>query len=309
MTGSGRREPVFILGLHRSGTTYLNQVLAEALPLTGLTAYHVLRFDRLLAWRREGREEEERRALEAMFRGWGMDTRRIDDVRLGPDMPEEYGWILRRRGGSFRTGARTGPVLAEVVRTLSRLGPPDQAVLLKNPWDSGRAGEILSVIPRARFIFLRRDPPAVAASQWRVARYFGRCRDRYAEELFRGIPFGRSWLRIQRGIRAAAGERLHGAVALARILRDIPRQMAGLEASWAALPEDRRLSVEYEELAGDPSAVIRRAAEFLGLDPRTAAPRTPPRRRGLPPPPEIRRVEARLLRRLRRAGLGLRPPV
>ncbi len=297
-----RPRPVFILGLHRSGTTFLDQRLAAGLPVAPLTVLGVVRYDRLLDLHDSGALGEAGRALDETFRGWGMDTRRIDEVALSHDMPEEYGWILRRRAGSFRVNRRTAPVLDEICRKLHRIHPEASAVLLKNPWDAGRGARLLAIFPEARFIVIRRDPVAIVNSQFRVARYFGGTRDRFIELLFRGIPFGRTWLRVQRVVRRAGGPLLHARIALARILRDVARETERLEASWRALPEPRRMAVDYESLVRDPDEVLARAGAFLGLPVRPDRARVPAKPRDPALLPEVAAVEAIFRRRLEKMG-------
>ena len=94
-------RPVFILGLHRSGTTFLYGILSRALPVAILTAHRVIDYDRLLLQHKEGSSAMAERRFHGLFRSWDMPTRGIDDVPLSYAMPEEYGWILRRRAGSF----------------------------------------------------------------------------------------------------------------------------------------------------------------------------------------------------------------
>jgi hypothetical protein len=272
-----------------------------------LTAYHVLHYERLLQQHREGTAEAVRRELEEAFGRWGMSTRGIDDVPLSPAMPEEYGWVLRRKAGSFRTHPATLPLLDEICRKLQYLSPTAAAVLQKNPWDTGRVAVLRSGFPEARFLFLQRDPVAIVNSQLRVARYFGETIDPYAKALFRGIPSGRVWLRVQRTAHRCAGPRLYRRIALRRILNDVPRELARLEASWALVPEDRRLALEYRSLVRDPLGAIERAAAFLGLALKRDFALAEPKPRDPTLLPEVAAAAAAFRRRLRERGIAQSP--
>jgi hypothetical protein len=299
-------RPVFIIGLHRSGTTFLYQTITSVFPVASLTVYHVVNYDRILRHHHEGTAAAVQRELDGLFRSWHMATRRMDDVALSQAMPEEYGWILRRWAGAFHTNAKTAPLLDEICRKLKFLAPSAGAVLLKNPWDTGHVSELLAHFPDARFIFLQRDPAAIVNSQFRVARQFSEHLNPFVDLLFRGIPFGRTWLWWQRAVRKAAGAELHGRIALRLILRDATRELSRFETSWNVVPPERRVALDYEGLVRDLSAALEKVAFFLGLAPqRDALPEKPHPR---PPTllPEVAAAEAAFRRRLRERGIAQR---
>jgi hypothetical protein len=260
-----RAKPVFILGLHRSGTTWLYQMIAGALPVALLTAHRVVDYDRILTLHREGSTAAAERKFDDLVQSWHMATRGIDAVPLSHAMPEEYGWILRRTAGAFYVNSRTAPVLDELCRKLQYLTPSAGAVVLKNPWDSGYAEDLLAYLPDARFIFLRRDPVAIVNSQFRIAKLHGGRRDPYLDLLLEGIPLGRAWVRLQRILRRALGASFYGRMALRYIFRDVARELVRLETSWKAVPANRRRALNYADLLSDPDGAIDKVAGFLSL--------------------------------------------
>lgn len=300
-------RPVFIIGLHRSGTTFLYQTLTNTFSVASLTAYHVLHYDRVLLQHREGTATAAREKLDGLFRSWGMATRRIDDVALSHAMLEEYGWVLRRHAGVFHTNARTAPLVDEICRKLHILTPSAEAVLLKNPWDAGHAGDLLAHFHDARFIFMQRDPVAIVNSQFRFARYSGLTKDPYLHMLLGGIPLGRTWMRLQRAVRKAAGGSWHGRIALSYILRDVTRGLGRLEASWTAVPPRRRVALDYSSLVRDPDGTLEKVARSLGLSPRRDRVRVEPNPRDPTLLPEVAAAEAGFRRRLSEKGITQRP--
>jgi hypothetical protein len=300
-------RPVFIIGLHRSGTTFLYQKLTEVFPVASLTVYHVIHYDRILLHYHEGTAATARQELDGMFQRWHMATRGIDDVALSHAMPEEYGWVLRRRAGSFYTNAKTAPLLDEICRKLQFITPSGLAVLLKNPWDTGHVGDLLAYFPDARFIFLQRDPVAIVNSQFRVAKYFGENNNPYVNLLFRGISLGRTWMRLQRVVRKAAGGRLHGRIALRHILRDVSRELVRLETSWDAVSPRRRVALDYGGMVRDPDGSLEKLAAFLGLSPRCDSVPKKPNPRDPTFLPEVAAAEAGFRRCLRNRGIAQRP--
>jgi hypothetical protein len=300
-------RPVFIIGLHRSGTTFLYQALTNAFSVVSLTVYHVLNYDRVLLQHHEGTAAAAGAELDALFRSWHMATRRIDDITFSPAMLEEYGWVLRRWAGAFHTKGKTAPLLAEICRKLHYLTPSADAVLLKNPWDTGHAEDLLNCFPDARFVFLQRDPVAIVNSQLRTARYIGETKDPYVHMLLRGIPLGRAWRRLQQAVRKAAGQSWHGRIALAYILRDVTRELGRLEVSWNAVPPRQRAALDYSGLVHDPDGALGKVARALGLAPRRDPVRVEPDPRDPTLLPEVAAAEARFRRRLRERGVAQRP--
>lgn len=300
-------RPVFIIGLHRSGTTFLYRTLAGAFPVAALTAYHVIHYDRILTQHRRGTAEAAKRELDSLFRGWGMATRRIDDVPLSHALLEEYGWVLGRRTGSFHASRRTAPLIDEINRKLQFLEPRSEAVVQKNPWDTGHVGSLLAAFPEARFVFIERDPMAIVNSQFRIAKYSRDKRDPYLDLLLEGIPLGRAWMSFQRGLRRTAGERLFVRIALRHITADVERELARLEASWSAVPPRLRLAVDYTGLVGDPDGTLSKAQSFLGLPLRPDAMRIMPEPRDATLLPEVAAIEARFRGRLKDKGIAQRP--
>lgn len=296
-------RPVFILGLHRSGTTFLYQMLAGSFQVAFLTAHRVVDYERILTLHREGSTAAAERRLDDLFQSWHMTTRRIDDVPLSHAMPEEYGWVLRRRAGAFYVNAKTAPVLEEICRKLQYLTPSAAAVLLKNPWDTGRANDLLANFPDSRFVFLRRDPMTIVNSQFRIARLHGGETDPYLDLLLEGIPLGRAWVRLQRVLKKALGTSQYGRLALGHILRDVARELGRLGVSWKALPPDRRLALEYENLVRDPDGAVEKVAGYLGLPLLPGHALAKPRPRDLSLLPEVAAVETAFRKRLARRGI------
>ncbi|MCJ7580047.1 MAG: sulfotransferase [Candidatus Aminicenantes bacterium] len=298
--------PVFIIGLHRSGTTFLYQTLTDVFPITSLTVYHVLNYDRILLYNQEKTDFLVRKELDEMFRSWNMDTRLIDNIALSHAMPEEYGWLLRSRAGSFHTNARTAPLLDKICRKLQFTTPSAAAVLQKNPFDTGYVHELLRYFPDARFIFLQRDPVAIVNSQFRVAMYFGENKNLFINLLFKDIPLGRAWMWLQRAMRKAAGEFLYGRIALCYILNDVTKELGRLDKSWNSVLPRQRMSLHYSELVSDLDGALKKVSTFLRLAPRNDYVHERPNPSDPTLFPEVAAAEASFCRRLKDKGIAQR---
>lgn len=299
----GPAVPVFVMGLHRSGTTWLYEQLDRLLPVASATAHDVLAYPRLLDLQARGALEVDRAALDAHFRALGLVDRQIDAIALSHAMVEEYGWVLLRRSGRPWLDRRSAPVLTELCRKLVAIRPQARAVLLKNPWDTGRGPEIRALFPAARFVFLSRDPVWTVDSQLRSALLFKDAETPYLDALMRPSYRARVALEALRRVSRPIGERLFTSAAVRSLMDRVTREMERYRRSRGGLPPATWIEVRYEDLLRDPATHLGRVIEFLGLpsrgDPATVRPK--PRERALHPAVASRR-EA-FLSSLRRRGL------
>lgn len=260
-------ELVFVVGLHRSGTTFLYETLARHLPLAPLTADGILRYGRLLHDEAAGRTAAARAALDAGLARRGLATREIDEVALSHATCEEYGFLLAARAGELRLTEATAPLLAECSRKLRVLDPAARAVLHKNPWDTGHAARALALFPGSRFVFIRRDPARILNSQLKAALHNGARHNGYLQLLIREFPAGRRIIRWQRALYRLTGRALYTRIVLRLLQRDIARELRGYARSRAALPPGTFVELAYEDLCERPAAELERVAAFLGLEP------------------------------------------
>lgn len=287
-------RPIMIMGLHRSGTTYLYDVLSEILNVATLNVYHIRHYPELLDARASGREQALQDAIDGDFARQGLDTRQTDAIRLSHATVEEYGWILQRRGGSFRVGPRTAPLFGEICRKISFLNPGAQAVLMKNPWDTGNAAEILKSYPETRFVYIRRDPAGILNSQLRNAIHFGSRRDPVLYFLLEGIPAGKAVIGGQRVLYKLVGERAYRRLLVDYLARDVRRELAKFAEATSSLPRDKFIEIEYESLMERPQEVLGKVCAFLGMTPANALANVRPEPRKLKLLPEVEERAAAL---------------
>lgn len=296
-------RPVFVMGLHRSGTTFLFEALARVFPLAALTAHRLFYYPRLLARAEAGRTADDQRALDDHFASLGLDSRQVDNIALSHDTVEEYGWFLKRYGKSPRLCRRTADLFAEKCRKLRALEPEARASLGKNPWDTASAPRIRELFPDARFVWIRRHPVRILQSQMRNALLFGAGPAPYLNMLMEGFPAARSVIALQRFLYRIAGDRLYGRVMLRAVMGDIARQLEAYERSMASLPAETRCEISYSELIRAPRATLERIGNFLQLEPKTSLEVVAPRPRVLAYHPEVERARRSFERRLRARGV------
>ena len=288
---------IFVNGLHRSGTTVVAEAVTEASDGATVTAGMIAESNPDL-----------RELLDAAASGLTVD-RGVDARQLSPDLPEEYGWLLRDVGRvpAPNVRPRTIPALMAIIE---RLAGPEGArtVVLKNPWDFGREQTLLDLYPNAYILLLRRSMPAVTASRRRALRRYGTS-DAYLSALTRHAPGVRIMVRAMRRKRGRAmilssagwGARLRVLVFLARA---------------HALPLDRVAFLSFDELqegeAGADWAAHILDPERFNKALRTRLWRTEAPTGARPPLPDVLldRLWERVWKRLRaaQAAQGVAPP-
>jgi len=256
-------RPIFIIGLHRSGTTFIYESIAKTFPLANLDLYHIFFYQRLLKNFLEGREETDRQRLQELFKRKNITTRNIDEVRVTDTMVEEYGWLLHSQNRSFHTNKGNAPFLREICQKLQFLHPETSAVLLKNPWDTGYVKELLEYFPEARFIFIKRDPLPVLDSFIKATLTLLTGAQPFKEMLFlnsrtlfvadylvrlsKTIAPSRTFLRIFRSILSNM------------VIKDIERY----NHSKASIPLNTMVELTYETFIIDPSRYLEEISSFL----------------------------------------------
>ncbi len=254
-------EPIFITGLHRSGTTLLYSLLQATQRFNGVTAYHVLRYRQLLARHHAGETEQAKADLAEQFQAAGVLDRVIDGMRVTPDMPEEYGFVIADPGPPRLRPANLKR-FKDLCQKVQFIGEPGRRLLLKNPWDFGRSLFAKQHFPRSKFLFLHRDPARTLNSQLNAARTMLAARNAYLAMLAPryGLLFRRPltlhptrWL-----FRHGLCSRL-----LARMLA------AGVESAArnrTDIPCGDCFDVRYEDLCARPNETLACILGWLDLD-------------------------------------------
>jgi hypothetical protein len=271
--------PVFVMGVHRSGTTWLQQLLAETGKFDYVTAYHVIKYDALPpahAAPEDWWETAGYRKLERTFARLGVGTRVMDDVAATPGLPEEYGFILHNAGTGYALTRKNLPLLREIcrkVRTPTNDHEPPRSVVLKNPWDAANFLFIKRAIPGARFVFIHRHPERVISSALAGARallgqrspYLAMLSREYAK-FFGPHPVYRARLRLRRFLLSRRME-----LGVRYITARVAAANVYYAKNIARLPADSYVSIRYEDLCERPCEVLGRVLEFLRIDPAAAS--------------------------------------
>jgi len=157
-------QPVFILGVHRSGTSILYKMLAATGSFNPLTAYHIVHYTDLLTNHKQGTEEAVRRQLTESLRREGLANRKIDSMEVTADLAEEYGFLLNRKTTAMYLKPKNMPLFVEMGKKLMYIAGNSRPLLLKNPYDLSHFLYIKQVFPNAKFVFIHRHPVKTISS-------------------------------------------------------------------------------------------------------------------------------------------------
>ncbi len=252
---------VFIMGCHRSGTTFLHRLLADSGRFDFLSTYEVIAYSALLRNRVSGKEQEAKAALQAELLAEGPD-RGIDHVPVDVDAPEEYGFILPGYDLFVPRLTEANQLLFdEICRKKRWLAGTDRPLLLKEPNEFyGNLLNVRRLYPEARFIINHRHPLVVLASHidsWSSVydeknHYLYKLNPRYREIM--DNPIERMHHRLF----------MHTGKAVELVLNHLVAAFDSFLAQRAELEDHRCFSLRYEDLCERPDAVYGRLMDFLG---------------------------------------------
>lgn len=244
------RQPLFILGHWRSGTTHLHNLLALDEQFAYPNVWRALNPHTFLSTERYSR-------IVGLV---SPKTRLIDNMDLGADVPFEdefatcgtlhspfFGWVFPRwadhydRYLTFREVpeeevARWKAALVVFYKKLTwKYGRP---LVLKSPPHTCRIGLLLEMFPDARFVHIHRDPYAVFSSTKRQTRIMERA------------------TRLQNPHSLNLDDRI---IQRYKVMYDVFFEEQEL------IPDGQFHEVDFEELERDPVGEVRRIYERLDI--------------------------------------------
>lgn len=254
-------DPVFILGMHRSGTTVLYEMLAATGHWNTLWAWHVASYDEIRAGKTE--HDISRAKFAQRLADTGMETRGVDAVKARPETKEEYCFIMDNKGFGSKLTKKALPLFREICETVQSTQAESRPLLLKNPWDFGNAHVVRELIPTARFVYIHRHPIETVNSMWRFLNAAFQEPNAYLamlSERYLGITQSR-W---KMGALRTVVRRIPGAFIDGLILWFGKACDAYLK-SIDLVPESERMEITYDELCAQPNATMARIRQQFNV--------------------------------------------
>jgi hypothetical protein len=158
-------KPVFIMGVQRSGTSILYEILNKTNSFNIITAYHIIKNRELIYNHMNNLEEESKKKLAVFFKSKSQIDRGIDKLKITPDFPEEYGFVLAQKTGKPQIINESLKIFNEFCKKIQYISENNKPLLLKNPFDFSNFLFIKKIIPDAKYIFIHRFPIKTLNSQ------------------------------------------------------------------------------------------------------------------------------------------------
>lgn len=256
---------LFLLGAHRSGTTWLHQLLATSTQISCLTYWDVLQ------QLHKGSTSLNRNDIQKSLEKEGA-SRGFDDVAVGLDLPEEYGFLLEH--GAFGMYTRRpisnsdfGP-LRQLLDNKAKDFAQPKWLMVKNPVDFYDGFlHISEQFPDSKLLFLHRHPFAVFRSQVMAWRHLAKSYNTYLATL---DPTYAKAMADPRS-RAALQFSLYSRTFLETMLLTLAESFDfHLEHEQELSQQAMRL--RYEDLCRDPLPTLAKVSDWLGLSHGLAAP-------------------------------------
>ncbi|RLF62383.1 MAG: sulfotransferase [Thermoplasmata archaeon] len=178
-------QPIFILGLHRSGTSILYKMLTATQCFNPLTAYHIIKYDQLLHNYINNKEKDVKNKLTNFFKEQGQVDRGIDRLQLTANFAEEYGFLLKQKTFHTYLTSKNLLLFTEMAKKVQYISNNDKPLLLKNPYDFSNFLYIKQMFPNAKFIFIHRHPLNSLNSTIKAIRFLLKHKNPYTAQLSR----------------------------------------------------------------------------------------------------------------------------
>jgi hypothetical protein len=142
---------------------------------------------------------------------------------------------------------------------------PNKNLLLKNPWDFSKFIYIKDALPKAKFIFLNRQPIHIINSQLKASQSLLKGMNSYALAISKNYknlydnPLNLFYLRLRNS--------WFFSKALDTQTREVARDLTYFIENINSLADTEYICVKYEELCQEPEKVVLSILTFLGLEP------------------------------------------
>ncbi len=258
-------QPVFILGVHRSGTSILYKMLTATGCFNPVTAYHLIDYDHLLLHYHEKKEQTAKQELTDSLRKNGLIDRGIDRLSITPDFAEEYGFLLGARTGQMRLTKKNIMLFIELCKKITYIEGNKKPILLKNPYDFPNFLFLTEMFPNARFVFIHRHPQKTISSTLQAIRTLLKEKNPYTARLSRIYDQWYSNPILLLPLRFIVHFFAEGCVVI--LTWNTKRSTRYYLRNIHHLQQNMYISITYEELCEHPRETLQNILEKLQMTP------------------------------------------
>ena len=257
-------QPVFILGLHRSGTSILYKILIATKTFNPVTAYHLIKYNQLIYNYLHKKEETVKKQLTSFFKEQGQTDRGIDRLELTADFPEEYGFLLGQKTVEMRLTPKNLPLFIEMAKKIQFISNNDKPLLLKNPYDLPNFLYIKQVFPNTKFIFIHRHPFKTLSSSIKALRFLYKNKNPYTTQIYRFYNKTFENPLLLHAFRLLISKFFpFGVIFLTLYSR---RSIKYYLKNIKYLPEENYTVITYEDLCKNPQDTMENIMKFLKIE-------------------------------------------
>lgn len=257
-------EPIFILGLHRSGTSILYKMLGNTGHFNTVQAYHILKYDELLTNHLNHRDQQAYQEIDDLFRAKGITNRRIDQLPISADFAQEYVYLFEQKKYGNTMSTDTVPLFSNLCRKIHLISDNNKPILFKNPYDFPNFLFIKRMFPTAKFIFIHRDPLDVISSTMRAWQTLYTKRNPYTALFSPRYKQATANPLVFYGIKTWYCSRL--APGFYGVLHRAQKATTYYLDNIDKLPPGDHVSISYEALCREPSDTMRHVLTFLNVE-------------------------------------------
>jgi len=258
-------QPVFIMGVQRSGTSILYKLLTATQLFNPVTAYHMIRYPELIHNHINNQERNAKNILAEFLKDHSQSDRGIDGLKITPDFPEEYGFLLGQKTEQAKLTPKNLPVFIELCKKIQFISDPKKPILLKNPWDFSNFIYIKQVFPTAKFIFIHRNPIKTLTSQIKAMRLLLQNKSTYMAML---SPWYNQLFDCK--VRLYCYQLLYSSYIPIRSIQVVRRMAKNTNyflENINKLDKTDYINITYENLCQQPETVITNILKFLAMPP------------------------------------------
>ena len=256
-------QPVFILGVHRSGTSILYKMLTATGCFNPVTAYHLINYHELLSNYHKQKEHLAKQQLTESLLKNGLVDRGIDRLKITADFAEEYGFLLGTKTIQMRITRNNIVLFTELCKKIQVITGNDKPILLKNPYDFPNFIFLKEKFPNARFVFIHRHPLKTISSTLLAIRTLLQEKNPYTTRLSRVYEQCYANPLLLQPLRFIFQELPEcGVVGLLRITK---KATGYYLKNIGRLPKNDFVSITYEDLCAHPQDTLRNLIESLSL--------------------------------------------